>query len=506
MSTGIRPNIGDVGSFNIATPYNTIINPIKEYKVESIRSIQEMVDGNENPLQVLYLDVGLLETDMLQDIKNGVMVVVLTDSANNYAYVPETKFLSSPDVSGIRYQEKTLGVQLGLIPLSQNLDTVIDDINALLKGRLGINVKTTELNTSAILRLEKSKHNTIQTSRQALITTSPGYYYKYLECLESKKTLENKNNRLNCFIEKTLESGISEAASLNISALNTDLDVTTFKYRLNTNILFDTSIGVEIRTNEYVVYDSNVSDKSLKIIRLDENAVTVLKTIPVSYASNRHRIFKLNNKVVSIHTDDKLYYNVYDDELNLLDSGEVTGLISNPNLILPIQIRTNLICVGNVTSNNGNVVYISLDQNEDLIVETIAIPNTNTANTPLENNTLFDLPMFGDTGLLMYGDYYVKLTMNETTKEIALDGVFTSLYIDDKLTYFMTVQPKLYTICRVLNNKLNIVNIDGNHSTVGAYKDTGNTFISTAMITTIDRSLILLENDSTTSIKVKKIV
>ncbi len=257
MSNIITPNIGAIGSFNVSTPYNTIVNPLKEYKVESIRSIQEMVDAGENPLQTIYLDVNLTENDMKVDIKNKVKIVVLTDSANAYAYIPETKFLSAPDITGIRYQEKALAINIGLTLVEGELTTLMDDIKSLIQGRIGVISNVQEIDASAVMRIDKLTHNTLQQDRKTLINISPGYFYKYKACLEAKKALIEENKRLSCYVTSTLEETISERAALNRYAINVGSDLNMFKYRLASNLTLDNSLGVELTPNEYVIYNND---------------------------------------------------------------------------------------------------------------------------------------------------------------------------------------------------------------------------------------------------------
>jgi len=502
MSNIVRPNINTVGSFNVASPYDSIVNNLEEYKVESIRSLQEMIDGNENPLDTVYVDVGRTEEDMKHDIQNGVMIVVMVDSSGGYAYIPETKFLSAPDTTGIRYQEKVLGINLGLLETSMDLTSLKSDILAMISDRIGIEANAQEVEKSAILRIPKDKHNYIQQNRELVKNIRPSYYFKYLECREHNKILAEENNRLSCFVTSKLSAGMSNLANRNRYAINTDSELINYKVRLATNIRLNNCKGVEVYSNVFAIHDSLAN--TINLVRFDSNSVAVVKTKSIP-SFNKVAIYVVNGilTVVGVKAD-SIEVITLDEDLITVDTGTINSL-NNPNLYSPIQGNNDYLTIGIGNTNQGKVYKLDISTTGTVAISSEPIQDFSTNDTPLSNGDVFNILEMTTTGLIIFDTYIYKFTIS--------NGDFTKLStqysnpFDIKADFVMSVTVGRYEVVTKLNNTVQLISIGDDAIIAGVYSDTTYPMTDFGYCVTLDRSLLILTNKQTTdSMEIKKYI
>lgn len=150
MSNYIIPPIGAKGKFSFKSPFDTNTKTDTEYTVHSIRGIKELIDSGEDPEKYIYQPVGLTSTDMNTDLENNVPIVILSSGTNNYIYVPADCITSLPDISGVKYQQKMLAINIGHLPIDYSLDTVKEAIKDAVLEVTGIESTVESIATSAI--------------------------------------------------------------------------------------------------------------------------------------------------------------------------------------------------------------------------------------------------------------------------------------------------------------------------------------------------------------------
>ena len=120
----IVPPLGAKGRFKFVEPFNKEQYQNEELRVSAIRTFKELKDSSIDVYELIYQPVGLTENDVLKDIENNIPIVVLESQAGKYLNIPANKIQSLPDISGIKYQQRMLVANLGLLPLDFNLDTL----------------------------------------------------------------------------------------------------------------------------------------------------------------------------------------------------------------------------------------------------------------------------------------------------------------------------------------------------------------------------------------------
>lgn len=159
------PAINTKGKFKLATPLDTYLNNDITYTVIANRTIREMVDDGLDILKNVYLTAGLTEDDYDTDLINNIIITVLKSNGDNTYYIPSTKFISVPDITGVRYVQKTMGINLGYLPTDLDLDFLIPEVVDLLEAILGVTPNATIINTSQVTIYTDEEHDLFNTER-----------------------------------------------------------------------------------------------------------------------------------------------------------------------------------------------------------------------------------------------------------------------------------------------------------------------------------------------------
>jgi len=188
---GIIPPINTKGKFTFKAPFNTKIYENHEYIVESIRSLVELYNSDEKPFDTIYKAIGLTESDFKNDIDNQVSIVVFKTNGGEYFYVPANRILSMPQVHGAKYQEITIAIPLGLIPLDYDLTLLKSNLKETVQNTLGVVTDVSTVPSSAVTLLDKTADATYRALLDNRRTVYKSYrtLYEELQVAYNKKTL-----------------------------------------------------------------------------------------------------------------------------------------------------------------------------------------------------------------------------------------------------------------------------------------------------------------------------
>jgi len=179
----MTPTIGTKGTFTFAIPYKALTNPAQSLEVVSVRLLTELQASGDDPLNNIYLASGATEADFGIDVANNISIITFRTDSNDYIYIPENKVVSDAMLTGIPYIEKTILVNLGHVPTTKDLTTVITNIADTVNTTIGITPDTQVLDTSSEIRVDSVKHTQITNTRAARITTDKSYKTRYTELL-----------------------------------------------------------------------------------------------------------------------------------------------------------------------------------------------------------------------------------------------------------------------------------------------------------------------------------
>ncbi len=186
------PPINSKGIFRVKPPLDTLIKQNIEYQVTNIRTIRDMVDDDIDVLNGLYIAEGLTKDQYLTDLANNEIIITLVAPNGAYYYIPANMIISIPDISGVKYVEKTIGINLGALPKNIEIDFIKDEISELIKDRLGIIPKIVIVDTSEEYIFTYEESETKEKTRKANIGNSLSLQARYNKLLTAYNELRNR--------------------------------------------------------------------------------------------------------------------------------------------------------------------------------------------------------------------------------------------------------------------------------------------------------------------------
>jgi len=503
----IRPNIGDTGVFTLATPYDSIVSDIEEYTVESIRGLQEMVDAGENPLQVVYLDLGRTEEDMKDDINNEINIVVLVNSAGQYAYIPEDAFIKAPDVTGIQYQEKAIGISLGLLKADIDLESLKDDIAAYVKDTLGIVPEIKEVETSAIVRLNKNTRESLELEREALRKNNPSFRARFLMCEAEKEKLASEVNRLGCSLSNYLADDMKAIYDKNKYAINIEGTLVDNAQTIVSDLDIGKSKGVEFDINRYLVFDR--TDSKLKLIYTNTYSVTVLKEVAfssdVDLSYTDVNIYKtINGVIVYFWYADRLVTVGFNNNLEETIQINASDLI-NENMSTPSQVRNDTVVFPYF---DGSAIMIRYTTQR--IDGTLSIANKQVSGGTVSGvlaNTVGQLAELKSNSFVIFKNDGCRLTKDDSDEYTYIDNN-VRLETTPNYRYFMSLVPDRYVVTRERTDGIEVFIVDETNTIVSTIIQVPYQYDKTVIINTHDKSLLFINRENTEEqyLSIKKII
>lgn len=204
------PAVGTKGKFEFKTPFDSILYTNQEYEVKSIRSLKEIYDSEEDPYTNIYQQVNLSEQDFQADLEDNVPIIVLSNNAGQYYYVPASKLASLPNLSGVRFQERMMVINLGYIPTDLNVLVAENTIKEEIKNKLGIISTVEMIKTSAIQYVSEDDYKAYLAKLEVNKSKDDqeSYKVKYLKLSEKYTDLQAKMEELHDCFEQHIMKGL----------------------------------------------------------------------------------------------------------------------------------------------------------------------------------------------------------------------------------------------------------------------------------------------------------
>ena len=198
------PLIGDSGIFTLDDPFSVLVTPQVIYTVRSIRTMNDIIAAGALPYEKYYQPLGISQDKYLLDAGNNVCIIGLQAGTGEWIYVPQSYIKEPPKTTGVKYSSIVLGIGLGAIPDSLNLEFLETSIGEIVYSTLGINPKIKAVLVSQPAFIAHEKHERLEQARQAKITRKETDYAKVKRLEEENKLLRDKIAILEDFIKKTI--------------------------------------------------------------------------------------------------------------------------------------------------------------------------------------------------------------------------------------------------------------------------------------------------------------
>ena len=164
-TTKIIPVVGSRGVFTLRAPFNLLIVEGVEYSCQAVRKISDYIANNEDPSALVYKKYNLPDTVYDEDKAEDAYVVCLQSEKGHWLYVPYRYVETFPTGDGIQYCSYILNFSLPGMPLMQDLNPLMLELQQRIKMALGTDVKMRITQSSQISLLTKEEHESAQLRR-----------------------------------------------------------------------------------------------------------------------------------------------------------------------------------------------------------------------------------------------------------------------------------------------------------------------------------------------------
>jgi hypothetical protein len=202
----IVPPLGAKGRFKFVEPFNKEQYQNEELRVSAIRTFKELKDSSIDVYELIYQPVGLTENDLLKDVENNIPIVVLESQAGKYLNIPANKIKSLPDISGIKYQQRMLVANLGLLPLDFNIDTLYKIIKDDVYDVTGIQTEVKDIKSSGIVIIDEIKDKEYMKLLDNKRTVNLSYRTRYYKLKDAYDKLLEQQSKLEDYIKRNHQS------------------------------------------------------------------------------------------------------------------------------------------------------------------------------------------------------------------------------------------------------------------------------------------------------------
>ena len=198
------PKIGDSGIFILDTPFNISITPQVIYTIRSIRTMNDILASGALVYERYYQPMGINKDTYLIHAANNDCIIGLQAGTGEWVYVPQAYIKEPPRTTGVKYSSIVIGVGLGAIPDSLNIEHLQTAIGDLVYESLGVTPKIRAVLVSQPAFIAHEKHERLEQARQAKIKRSDTDFSKVKKLEKENDELRAKLTALEDYIRKTI--------------------------------------------------------------------------------------------------------------------------------------------------------------------------------------------------------------------------------------------------------------------------------------------------------------
>lgn len=192
------PNIDTVGRFVLTNPF--VAKPSVIYSVIALRELRDLSIKGVNVYKEFYVSAGLTnETningttfDFTLEVAKNPVIVTLQGSDGNIIYVPSTFIESFPNMGDVTYSRLILSADLGALPDTITVDSILSDIEQIISARFGVNASVKINRAASEKQPTPAEHDILEASRLGSISQTTNNYVEHVRLQRQNVLLEAK--------------------------------------------------------------------------------------------------------------------------------------------------------------------------------------------------------------------------------------------------------------------------------------------------------------------------
>lgn len=180
----LTPPVNLTGTFNLKTPLTALVNEKVTYTVDSIKSINSLLDEDIDVQKLVYLDQGLTTEDYVSALNNKISIVTLRSEGSSLVTIPEDYLASVPQIVGKIFIQKAIILNIGHVPDELNLDFILEPLKDEILDLTGLNSEAELVDISGQFIESYDNHEAFEITRNTNMSDSTTCKIKLLEAQE----------------------------------------------------------------------------------------------------------------------------------------------------------------------------------------------------------------------------------------------------------------------------------------------------------------------------------
>ena len=204
MTDIIIPTIGSSGYFELRSPLDTLVIEGELYTCQAVRRISDYLANNEDIKTDVYSKLSLPDSDWETDSEIDQYIISLQSEQGHWLYFPASYLVKFPLTNGIPYRSVVLAASLPSIPADRDLSFLETDIVNLISDSLGVIPIMRQVETSRIVLVSDSIHQTKQMERNMLSSGRVTDRARYMQLQQDHQVALDKIQALEQYIKDHL--------------------------------------------------------------------------------------------------------------------------------------------------------------------------------------------------------------------------------------------------------------------------------------------------------------
>lgn len=192
------PKIGSTGKYLFKEPFQNYNKVNSAFTCRALTKLSEFIANGNNPKKYIY-DKYLITDQYEEDVKKDVVIITLRATSGVILSIPAEYLESIPVQDGIAYAGTVITVNVGLLPVVQDVSVLNDLIKDTVRSQLGLECLIDKVLVTPVNIIDEDTHLLLQRTRRDK-RSSLSMAEQIAQLTDEKELLIQKLNKLEEYI------------------------------------------------------------------------------------------------------------------------------------------------------------------------------------------------------------------------------------------------------------------------------------------------------------------
>ena len=163
----ILPEVMATGIWKLRNPDANFLTPDTWYTCIAVRKIEDFTNKGIDAFKEFYeTPYSITKEKFDEDVTAGGCIITVRNEAGDVKSFPSSYLESFPAGGGVAYQSLAIAIEIGAIPVSMNLELLLNEISGAVKDHVGVVREAKLVNLAPKELLDKASSERIEKARQ----------------------------------------------------------------------------------------------------------------------------------------------------------------------------------------------------------------------------------------------------------------------------------------------------------------------------------------------------